>query len=64
MLLNNKHYSPLEHFTVYLTYNKESNFQEYKNAVLRYKENPYSRVVLIAEYAYITTNYRVIVENN
>ena len=57
-LLSSKHFRPLEFGTVYLTINVNEisvwNF---------YTKNPYSRVLFDDKYVYITTNYRVLVEN-
>ncbi len=57
-MLNDKgHNSPLEHGTVYLT-------TCYDDVIKRYDEfNPYSKVIILNNYAYITTNYRVIKEH-
>lgn len=53
-LINMKHYSPLEFGTVYLEFDNIDKVQKYIN-------NPYSRV---SGDCYVTTNYRVIVENH
>lgn len=67
-IINSKHLSVLEHGTVYLTYHLDKeetgDFDPYK-----YIHNPYSRVNIVnnedgSNDFYITTNYRVIVENN
>ena len=63
-MINSQHYAMLEHGTVYLTlegiikpFAGPSNFG-------KYLENPYSRVVFGEGITfYITTNYRVLVEN-
>lgn len=63
-MINSKHYAMLEHGTVYLTirgivkpFVGPSNFG-------KYLENPYSKVVFgEGTTFYITTNYRVLVEN-
>lgn len=70
------HYSPLEHGSIYLkvSINILGN-NEYIELVNFYTGNPYSRVVLASKddkiealhtdhYLYITTNFRVIVEND
>lgn len=59
-ILLNKHYGMLEHGTVYLIipYELETFTRGYK-----YRDNPYSRVFHIYGKYYITTNYRVILEN-
>lgn len=56
-MLNDKgHNSPLEHGTVYLT-------TDLDEIIEKYKTNPYSRVIMHGWHGYITTNYRVLVEN-
>lgn len=77
-MIKNKHYAMLEHGTVYLYYifDIESEYvEQHKAFVEKYKKNPYSRVVeeiKPSKYSeesgdlyiyYITTNYRVIIEN-
>ena len=62
-LIKSGHTSVLEHGTVYL-YTKI-----YSKVVERYERNKYSKVIInprskILEDCYITTNYRVLVENN
>lgn len=64
-LINSKHFSVLEHGTIYLTIPK-------KNILLTmHREkfdwifsNPYTKVNQTPDNYYITTNYRVIIENN
>lgn len=75
MLKNNEHGSVLEHGTVYLRipHNYNANTNEEKNKHIqhlinidKYKHNHWSRVVIGGindNNAYITTNYRVIVDN-
>lgn len=61
MLTNNEHFAMLEHATIYLTVPLE------KEALIDiYEHNAFSRVVKPKgdRYAYITTNSRVIVEND
>lgn len=68
------HYSPLEHGTVYLKISHTSpvadrNYMKSMNTIVFYKRNKYSKVVDRTEDhfhhdVYITTNYRVLVENN
>lgn len=70
-MVNSGHGAMLEHGTVYLrTY---SNYDYDREVYERYKSNPYSRVEVIGSIEgtndtldgyYITTNYRVLVENN
>ena len=59
-MINSGHMSILEHGTVYLTIPIEEDKEGfiYKNII-----NPYSTVIIKDNYAYVTTNYRVIVEN-
>lgn len=58
-LVNRGHYSPLEHGTIYLKMFLGIKGGPYES----YLCNPYSKVNIIDGYAYITTNYRVIIEN-
>lgn len=60
-MIDSKHYSTLEHGVVYLKVSHTGNDIYY----LKYVENPYSIVKHPVEdnYVYITTNYRVIIEN-
>lgn len=59
MLVNANHLAMLEHGTVYLTVPKSEEF-----LIAVYRDNPYSRVnTPKGDYAYITTNSRVIIEN-
>lgn len=60
MLVNAKHLAMLEHGTIYLTVPKSEEF-----VINIYNNNPYSRVHCPnGDYAYITTNSRVIIEND
>lgn len=61
MLIENGHLAMLEHATIYLTIPIER-----EDLIDIYKSNPYSRVVTPRndQYAYITTNSRVIIEND
>lgn len=56
-ILLNKHYGMLEHGTVYLI------IPIYSGAAVRYGVNPYSKFNMVYDKLYITTNYRVILEN-
>lgn len=61
MLIENQHLAMLEHATIYLTIPLE------KDALIdMYEKNPYSKVIKPKkdQYAYITTNSRVIIEND
>lgn len=69
-LIASKHYAMLEHGTVYLTIPIEE-WQDLDSYMLGYPSNPYSKVneECVNWYGwegnvYITTNYRVLVENN
>lgn len=74
MLINRGHTAPLEHGTIYLiarigTPLSDPNYLEVFDLIQRYKKNPYSRVVdhVSADgytWYYITTNARVIYEND
>lgn len=57
-LIKSKHYRPLEFGTVYLVFTTRGNWK-------KYRENPFSRVVEYPDNVsvYVTTNYRVLVEN-
>ena len=61
MLIENGHLAMLEHATIYLTIPVER-----EDLINIYKSNPYSRVVTPRndQHAYITTNSRVIIEND
>lgn len=58
-MIASKHYAMLEHGTVYLKV-------PFSPSINKYSENPYSKskVYDMDPTCYITTNYRVIVENN
>lgn len=66
-LIKMKHFSMLEHGTIYLHLKKSD--MEFPNRVynlaIKYRKNPYSRtkIDLNSDNAYITTNYRVIKEH-
>lgn len=76
-LKNRGHYSPLEHGTVYLylyetSESSSKDFEEVYNIVKKYEMNPFSKVSKVGvgtlvghkNSFYITTNYRVLIENN
>lgn len=70
-LIQRGHGSPLEHGTVYLFIPNSDNSIASYHTVLKYKDNKYSKVKIRNEHFlldkngyYITTNYRVLVENN
>ena len=58
-MIKSQHYAMLEHGTVYLKV-------PFSPSINKYSENPYSKskVYDMGPTCYITTNYRVIVENN
>jgi len=60
MLRKRGHYAMLEHGTVYLQFEAHLG-ADFPN---KYWLNKYSQVVTIGGYAYVTTNLRVIFENN
>jgi thymidylate synthase (FAD) len=60
-LKNSKHLAMMEHGTIYLKLNRYAKTFEYKYE--KYKINPYSKTKEFGDYYYITTNYRVILEN-
>lgn len=67
LLMTRKHYSPLEHFIIYLTISTNDAILDYLDLTNKYKKNKFSRMVVETSgyrtTAYITTNFRVIVEN-
>ena len=68
MLKNNEHGSVLEHGTVFLRIPYDSDISQEKSLlnIYKYNHNHWSRVVIGGindDYAYITTNYRVIADN-
>ena len=68
-LMKSNHGAPLEHGTVYLKAMEEYSFNgnteyEYEgNSLYKYINNPYSKYYSDGEYAYVTTNLRVLFEN-
>jgi len=63
-MVNSKHHSMLEHGTIYLHVAYEEGFFVPESLLVKhYRENKYSKVMQIGNDYYITTNYRVIVEN-
>ena len=60
-LISMKHYSPLEFGTIYLKLDRENNF----DILDKYDYNKFSAVTITKDSTrYITTNYRVIIENH
>ena len=62
MLIKRCHYSPLEFGTVYLYINNHN--PSFNKIIDRYYYNKYSKCRIFSNKAYISTNYRVIVENS
>lgn len=62
-MVNSKHLAVCEHGTIYLYVNYDSDFIGHSVMIDRYKANPFSKVINLGSDHYITTNYRVIVEN-
>ena len=60
MLMKRKHYSPLEFGTVYLKANNEY----YGSPIDKYRDNKYSQLKSINGTKYVTTNLRVLIEND
>lgn len=63
-MIASQHYAMLEHGTVYLKFESIIHFfgRGYQGG-MKYLGNPYSRVDLEGTTQYVTTNYRVLVEN-
>lgn len=61
-MVKSKHFAMLEHGTVYLTIPNKNISRSL--LIYKYEINPYSKVVCTDDNIYITTNYRVIIENN
>lgn len=62
-MIASKHYAMLEHGTIYLKREVDYGNSHYNTFVTFYETNPYSKVTYDGGYCYITTNLRVIVEN-
>lgn len=62
-MVNSKHLGMCEHGTIYLYVNFDPDFIGQSVMIERYRNNPYSKVINLGNDHYITTNYRVIVEN-
>ena len=63
-LVKSKHGAVLEHGTVYLIAKVDFTNRDIIDLEDRYTKNPYSKIVVVDGFIYITTNYRVIIENN
>jgi thymidylate synthase (FAD) len=59
-ILLNKHYGMLEHGTMYLIIPYD---EDHVLTCRMYEKNPYSKIKIVYDKCYITTNYRVILEN-
>ena len=68
MLIEKKHYAMLEHGTVYLTISDVNDTNLWYEIRNKYERNRYSNVINVAtnlgNMCYITTNYRVLIEND
>ena len=63
-LIKSGHGAMLEHGTVYFQRRIDFGSRDYMDFEDKYSDNPYSRIVYNAGIAYVTTNLRVLVENN
>lgn len=63
-MIKSNHLGMVEHGTIYLVMAVDHSKEEYNIFEERYSHNPYSRFVLEAGIAYVTTNYRVLIEND
>lgn len=63
MLIEREHNAMLEHGTVYLKVNLPKDEITPGESLYHYKHNPYSTYNIFEGVAYVTTNYRVLVEN-
>ena len=63
-MIASQHYAMLEHGTVYLKFNGIVHVlgRGYQGG-MKYLDNPYSKVKLEGTTQYVTTNYRVLIEN-
>jgi len=62
-LIISKHYAMLEHGTIYLSRKVDHYDGNYLNFEVFYEKDPYSKINYSDGILYVTTNYRVIVEN-
>ena len=62
-LIKSEHLSVLEHGAIYLRLPYNDDCDKYAKILEKYDKNPYSRIST-SEYAYLTTTYRVIIENH
>lgn len=63
-LIKMKHFSVLEHGTVYLKTPVDHSNGDYIDFEMKYTLNPYSKLIYESGIVYVTTNYRVLIENN
>lgn len=61
-LVSRGHLTPLEHGTVYLIL--DPRFKKEHDLIVFFERNPYSKINSDDRYSYVTSNYRVLVENN
>lgn len=64
ILKKGQHYAMFEHGTVYLTVPKKDLGEEINKQSILLLNNKYSKYIEDSENLYITTNFRVIVEND
>ena len=62
-MVKSGHNAMCEHGSVYLKAEYHKDFAMNATLVKRYQKNQFSKVNVIGDYAYISTNYRVLVEN-
>lgn len=62
-MVSSKHFAMCEHGTIYMKAEYHPDFATNAELVERYQGNKFSKVNIVGDYAYVTTNYRVIVEN-
>lgn len=63
MLIGRGHTAPLEHGTIYLKFDTCGIFNQLEERWEKYRNNPYSKVVIYDWNVYVTTNARVIYEH-
>ena len=61
-MIDSQHWSTLEHGIIYLRLPYNDDCNKYSKILEKYDKNPYSKIST-SEYAYLTTNYRTIIEN-
>lgn len=63
MLIGRGHTAPLEHGTIYLKFDTCGIFNQLEERWKKYRNNPYSKVIIYDWNVYVTTNARVIYEH-